>query len=374
MTETSGQNEVVAASAGNPRPASRRCLGVLRPLLLLLLGAPSTALANDASFGGEGADLAPIRETRVRMASEDIVIAQPAPGADRWEVTATYRFENPTDEAVELTMGFPERHCAPDDDCGFDNRFTDLRTTVRGEPVAQRVAETDPDGEWVPDLGRVYLFDVRFAPGEAVEVVHRYRMGQSGSVDGGREVLYVTRTGALWAGTIGRARFTIRTYERPWRLSFPTEYRLARYVEAVHRGHGRTEIVFEQRAWTPQRDLHVYLGHPFNGLETFAGDLDCPPPGGDAERTREAVARIDPEDLAACRNAVFAAHGRPFSSAALRRFYYRPPRTVPNPLGYPDLEFGGDWTMIHFAPNPRWSPRLLTDAERRYVRAIRARE
>lgn len=345
----------------------------MRTLALLCVVLVAPAPANDASFGGEGADLAPLRETRVRMASEDIVIAQPAPGADRWDVTATYRFENPTGEAVALTMGFPERHCGPDDDCGFDNRFTNLRTTVRGERVAQRVAEADPEAAWVPDLGRVYLFDVRFAPGETVEIVHRYRMGQSGSVDGGREVLYVTRTGALWAGPIGRARFTIRTYERPWRLSFPTEYRLERYVEAVHRGHGRTEIVFEQTAWTPQRDLHVFLGHAFNGLETF-GDLDCPAPGGDEERTRERVARIDEDDLAACRNAVFAAHGRPFASAALRRFFYRSPRTVPNAFGYPELEFGGDWTLIHFAPNPSWSPRLLTEAERRYVRAIRARE
>ncbi|MCB9593007.1 MAG: YARHG domain-containing protein [Sandaracinaceae bacterium] len=354
----------------------RAPLGAAVALAVWTLGAP--ALANDASFGGEGADLAPLVETRVRMASEEIVIEQPRPDADGWRVTATYAFENPTDEAVAITMGFPERHCGPDEDCGFDNRFLGLRTTVRGEPVAHRVSRVGRRHGWAPRLGRAYLFDVRFEPRERVEIVHRYQMGSSGSVDGGDEVAYVTRTGALWAGPIGRARFVVRTHRRPWRLSFPAEYQLARYVEEpTAAGPGRTEIVFEQTEWSPRHDLHVYLGRPWNGIETTSAISRCPAPGATGryvERTREALRELSDADLATCRNMIFAAHGRPFASAAARETFYRPARRASNPFGFPELSFGGVWSLLGFTENPSWTPSLVTASERAYVGWIREEE
>lgn len=47
--------------------------------------------ANDATFGGRGSDLLPLQETRVRMASEDILLDLD-PLQDGWRVTATYQF------------------------------------------------------------------------------------------------------------------------------------------------------------------------------------------------------------------------------------------------------------------------------------------
>lgn len=218
-------------------------------------------------------------------------------------------------------------------------------------------------------------------------MVHRYRMHRSGSVEAADEVFYVTRTGALWNGSIGHARFTIRTPKRPWRVVHPAGYTLASLTETPNRGRGGvTEIVFEMRDWTPRRDLAVYLKNASQAIERM--ELPCPAPDALAwemdrardprrarEVLREQLGALTDAQLDVCRNLPFAAHGFAFRTAGLRELFYRPVVRQAHPYGYysnPEdaREEGLDprgWVVIPLRVNPNYGPALLTATERRYV-------
>ena len=244
------------------RPHSLRLRLALLTLLTSALGFSSLAYANDFSFGGDAADLKPIKETRLKMASEAIVIKEKARRKKAWTetywaITATYTFANPTEEAIEATFGFPEKRCDETGDCAALGKerytFRDMKTSVDGKSVAMRVEEISPESEWSTELGRVHMFDVAVPAGGSIEVVHRYEMGQSGSSLGDDHLHYITKTGALWNGPIGKATFTITLRERPWGFSFPAEYELKEY--ATSQSGKTTTLRFEMTDWTPEEDL-----------------------------------------------------------------------------------------------------------------------
>ena len=334
-----------------------------------LLVAPA-AVANDAVFGGQGVNLVPLEETRVRMLSEDILIEQVvnedyetgAFGSDvplRWRVQAVYHFENPSGEPVQLQMGFPERRCV--DGC-WDRQgaFFGLVTTVRGRAVPQRVGQVSLDVSWSNNLGRVYVYDVGFAPHETVEIVHRYSFDKSG-LRGGEYLRYVTQTGRLWAGPIGRARFTIRPLVRPWLLRAPPEYHVRSYTHVPVSPRGgstrrtRTEIVFEMEDWTPQEDLLLELiDEDLCGMRLF--DLDCMLP----EVAHEAFRRRP-----LCEAWVLARHGKPFEDPRLRRRFYDQPEELSAEASGCLVAWQSPRQLIWLAPNPDYSDTMLSDGDHR---------
>lgn len=334
----------------------------MRTLLLVVFFVviPALASANDSSFGGRGVDLTPMRETRIRMVSEDIVLER---RDEAWRVEARYVFENPTDAPVTLQMGFPEAHCDHEEGACFGQggRFRELRTTVRGTPVEQRDGQVAPRGEWGAMLGRVYLYDVTFAANELVEIVHTYVYDRSPSVMG-ESVYYLTRTGANWDGPIGRARFTIRLPERPWFVQYPREFRLVGVTETlVGPGRSKTEIVFEQTSWTPHGDLTVEL----EAIHWVLERLSCPSapswPETSDEETSTALRDVSTDTLRECANAPYAAHGRAFHKRALaRRFYHASFRTEQGMRGVPMRE------------SPGYDAGMLTYRENLYVSRLRA--
>src|SRR5688572_28023106 len=139
-------------------------------LLVLSLSAP--ALGNDAEMGGSGSDLVPLQNSTIVMASEDILLDE-APG-EGFRVTARYQFENPTDEKVTVTMGFPERICQGGYECGDGQRFLDMKTVVRGKDVAHKVGQVSKEHTWHKEFGDVWLYEVVFAPKETVAIEHTY--------------------------------------------------------------------------------------------------------------------------------------------------------------------------------------------------------
>ena len=259
-------------------------------------------------------------------------------------------------------MGFPEQHCAPDEECvGPDaGVFRALRTTVRGQKIEQRTGTVSKESDWAPRIGKVWLYDVTFQPGEILTIVHTYAHNASASVEG-PFVNYVTRTGTLWNGPIGRARFTVRTTERPWALQWPRAFVLTSFVERRRAGDFVTEMVFEMANWTPSEDFFLQMGNPILGFDAN-GLTDCPPPydlmapGEDLSEFRAEVAKLSDADLALCARVPHALHGRVFPEDDWNeRFYDR------------QTPLGSSWRSRGFHPNPFYDQSALTKFDRDWL-------
>lgn len=359
-----------------------------------LLATSGTALANDAVFGGSGASISPIKEKRLRMASESIVIREKPGskawgGARHWDIEATYRFENPTKESITTQFGFPESTCDEDSDCNSmdDSKYTfhNMKTTVEGKKVKVTQGTVDQDNPWGRELGRVHLFDVTIPAQKTVEVVHHYQMGKSGSVMADDWVMYITRTGALWNGPIGSAKFTIEVLERPWGFSYPADYNLTTFETS--KDGKLTTIAFEMKDWTPKQDLDVVLG------STLAETASCPSvemaswkfyDEGSSEPKVDAVEAAfsgkSTDDVRRCRNMVYAAHGYSFKDKKLQDFFYKysTPVAVEKTegfWGYYDSHNGsGPFKAVVFAPDANYSPSHLSELETKWVKALKALE
>lgn len=347
----------------------------LAALIAVLSAFTPAVQANDATFGGRGSDLLPLQETRVRMVAEDIVL-ELHPVDEAWRVTATYRFENPTDQPVALQVGFPEERCSEEQDCtAMAGRFQNLVTTVRGVEVPQRTGQVTPKDGWAEQLGDVYLYDLQFAPRETVEVVHTYSYDRSSGVDwwGTR---YLTRTGGLWAGPIGSARFTVRLPRPPWYVIYPAAFSLKRFEELPRPdGVGSvTELIFEAKDWSAREDFSVTF--PADSIAAWVGDGLCP--GWDAtlsaDELRPLLAELSDEQLRACRNHLHALHGYPFKDPALRARYYSASPALPDWASPADFAIAGraenkGFTPALFGPGEKvWLNTLVAEESRRGVR------
>ena len=324
-------------------------LGVVRPVasrsrllflfwLSILFSWSSHIHANDFSVGGSGADLVPLKETRVRMQSESILMVF---RDSTWTVTADYVFVNDSRAAVAMQVGFPEILCSPDVDCNA--RFWDLRTTVDGKSVKHRQGRLERSDDWSKHLGTVWLFDVTFAPGVATKIRHAYHTTAGGSVYQDASLTYVTRTGAAWAGNIGSATFTLKlppeVHTVSGTLGKPT------LVEPKD-GPPHVELKAEYRNWSPTGDLDVNFH--------FAPEL--PPHLGEDRLTRSGVKAEDecvsvrsPEtatQLQMCKNLVYAISGFPFKKPELRKYFYggwHDWKLLPHPLYQPAAEAPMVW-------------------------------
>jgi hypothetical protein len=353
---------------------------------------------------------APVANDSVRMASETIEFDERKDGS--WKVEARYVFENTTDEKVTLQMGYPEtkgNHGG--------SHFRGLETRVRGKKVA---LQTKKSGQMKGSakkpfkqyrLGRVHLFSVDFKPKETVEIEHSFRMGSSGSVSVAcqRELSYITRTGRLWKGPIGKARFVVSTNHVFDAIAFPKEYQLESYDRHVIRKGSITgsKLVLEVENWTPKEDLQIILmGRCGEGAVTgfYTGDT-CPnddwreirklvkarekgEPSEAAER--KYLEKFDAKQLRLCRNMVYAKYGYPFQSKKLRRRFYRhePGAIDRYPPQYCDRKLEGEepgeeksypaycrkMRMILYTPEEGFSPNMLSRREMLYVRMLRDEE
>lgn len=338
------------------------------------------AIANDATFGGQGADLVLLTEGRIRMVSEDIRLVENWGGSSEWTVYAHYVFENPTGDSVSVRMGFPEMaHCESGDvEFGpdvLDPRFRNLVTLVRGEPVELSTGMVKKS-EWDFCLGMVYLFDVTFAPHERLEIDHSYEY--SGTVTSlGSRVNYLTRTGSLWNGTIGRAEFTVAMVGLQSSVFWPSEYRLVEHYRdrfpTDPYGTVRTVYRFRQENWLPGRNFE------FSSEQDWWDESlpECCPQrdefeeifsGPDVEgKLTEIVECLALDSFRICRNNVYARYGRPFSDTSLSHYFY----TNPGPLttgGYSEED--GIFT-VGYQINPRYSDDLLTKEEKEFVYLLR---
>jgi hypothetical protein len=334
------------ASCGMPL---RRLMMVMRTalgtsLVLTWALAASVASANDTTFGGAGTDLVPLTETRVRMVSEDIKLRYvPNASLGSWKVTAHYVFENETDTPATTVVGFPEYRCLyPERDCAGTS-FVGLQTEVNGVSVTHRQGRITKKHKWEPVLGVVWLYDVTFPAKQRVDVTHTYSLSSGFDVYGNHDVEYVTRTGALWAGSIGHASFTFILPPETHSLFVPDGVSreniklVGPESDAPH-----VEVTLQHSDWTPTDDLGLSFNNSLMvAMERLGADAlarsglraeDLCPPGGEAER---------PAQEQMCLNDAYALRGFPFRRSALHSYYYGNPydwRREPVPW-YPETRW-----------------------------------
>lgn len=245
-----------------------------------------------------------------------------------------------------------------------------------------KVARAHDMGEY---LGRVWLFNVTFAPHETVAVRHTYYVPGSYVVDGTQVVLYVTRTGALWAGPIGLARFHVQVpsdttwFEGPKELPAPSiktiQVEQTKYVD----------VTYEMPNWTPDGDLSFAYRAGTTAWEMSLESNEVAPDGparsgmANTERCQSfakvlslgrdlaepSAHRISPTEAEIeaalhegintrriCKNGVFALHGRRFQDDRLNRYFYGKNGFVP-----------GSWPYDTMTPNPTFEQSQLTKGE-----------
>lgn len=332
------------------RSLARAVATAMTAIATLALIAP-TSHANDGVFGGEGAHPMPMETSAVRMADE-IVTLTLDPKARAWKVHTSFIFENTTDEAVTLTVGFPfqaTEGMADDEDGPGEPIVWDFETRVRDEVVEARRGETSVNPGH-PDLvyAYAYLSEVTFAPGERVHIENTYQHGVAVNREGVAFASYVLQTGATWkGGRIGHARLSVEVPSWRWALCPPDHAdvgppaRPAGFATSPRHGAPGFEVHWSLADHAPREDLFVCLVDldAYASMRFATGLSDTPLDGLDAD-SRERL-----------RDTVYALRGRPFADADQR------------------AHFEGKWW---YRPDPTFTEARLSDEERAFVAKVSA--
>ncbi len=375
--------------------------------------------ANDGAFGSAGGSLIPLKNDHVKMVSEDIVLEVKEATQDtpdyieslEWHVNAHYVFKNTSSDVVTVKVGFPELACDGDSPCPEDHpySFHDLETRVRGKKIkhtTEMLSKQKRLKKGFGELDKVHLFQVTFAPKEVIEITHTYRHTLSSSSEG-RQIDYVTRTGALWSSPIGRATFTVKL---PWShlyTSYPDEFvlksRTEHVLEKTMAGYGSMwTYVFEMKDWTPRGDLLLHFGNAVERLPQHCPDIQdvsrayqeaLAVSGQDSalttrQRKKMAEAKagklfdeLDATQLKQCRNWPYAIHGYVFKNKSLHDYFYAKEFSTHCPFcgksertEVLDEDNPVRFTRFFHKPNKSYSPELLTARELLYVRVVKGAE
>jgi hypothetical protein len=289
----------------------RNLYGAVLAGMCALALAPALAMANDASFYGDGATVFAIKEQRIAMEREAITIRfdrQAKSHTVQWAATCVFTFRNLTSEPVEVQMGFPDWMGMGDD--GGEWAIHDFQVTVRGQPASAVHKKIEEGADEASAPGRVkleyqaaYTWKVRFEPGETVVVENRYRFGGFSSngpfsacvwnekparlaavfwrkarkpkdgwdfEDGVCKVVsYVVTTGRTWAGPIGVADIAIELPPDTW------PHAIVPLPAATQVDQGWVRWHFEK--FSPREELRVVLVRPmFREDDTWLPLFDTP--------------------------------------------------------------------------------------------------
>lgn len=325
--------------------------------------------ANDGVFFGQGSQLVPLKQTDIKMLSENIVIQQDQKGRG-YHFQAQFKFKNPTDKIIPVTIGFPEWECQGD--CDPKNKWTlsHFLTWVRGESVKTKIKEGVSNVHF-KNNARVHSFVVTFQPQEQLEIKHKYSMKASGSVEG-QEIHYLTRSGALWNGPIAQAVFTVYLNRFPQNFAFPSSYNLKTYQRVAHGSSKGLKAVFEQKNWVPQEDLYIHYN--MTNYNVFM-PKDCPFPGRKADQsTKEHVASLTKADRDFCRNAIYATYGYPFKTPKWNQIFYKASQKIRSSMPFlsaGDSESQQNWTIRFMEKDLQFKPSVISSEDQSLIQALK---
>lgn len=148
--------------------------------------------ANDSEMGSDAFSVYPINSNKIAMVSESVYIDIPAATVD-----CNFIFWNPTQESLEILIGFPGHEEPEYGD--FNITLRDFHSYVDGKPVEVTIKrDTATTRIW-------YTKKVLFEPNTTKRVRNTYKVNYSVSINSGFWFSYIMKTGANWKGKIGRA-------------------------------------------------------------------------------------------------------------------------------------------------------------------------
>ncbi len=293
------------------------------------------AQANDTTFGGEGVTLLPIENENITMVDEHIVLEGyqgTKNKSDGWKATCTFHFKNETDKPQTITMGFPfHRYYEVSSEWGSDSweeqkktlskdlitqlelpQIRSFTTKVRGAAVKSKEIKLE---DKTSTYHNAWVWEVTFAPGEAIEVVNTYEHDYSGSVEGDEFINYVLKTGKNWkGGKIGRSLLEVRP-KKDFVLDFFREHQVLPKGAKIEADGQFKKVVWDLKDFTPETDLFFHF-RPVTGLLQFARTY--------LSNEEFFESRVDDQScksLRQGRNAYYAWFGYPFKSADLKAYF-----------------------------------------------------
>ncbi len=337
--------------------------------MLIMMVVPSLAVNNAFADGVAvmevpGNTVIPIQQDEVRMVKEVVRVNEED------EVTATFTFENRTPKDISFRMGFPftegtDPIAVPYGVPGsgkFEVRINGKQVEYHKKPVSIN-AKLKIGAEYVS----MYAWQISFKPHEKKTVECIYTASWNcdvGPYPSCRHFTYITKTGALWNGTIGQADFYVTLSNdyiknaRAGKLDFkiePADYKIA----------GNT-VEWHFRDWKPTEDISIWVSrsksYPLQDFELLRSIMEIL----DFKTTYEGNVRLytlkDLQDYRAqvddslnklyvkvLRNEIFARHGKPFKDGTLQAIFNN---------------------YAWYKPNPNYSDKMLNEYEKKNVEII----
>ncbi len=318
-------------NCGKKEPKMLKSLAKALLALSLTFGA---AQANDTAFGGEGVTLLPIKNDNITMVDEHIVLeAVKGNGLeiDHWKATCTFHFKNETDKPQTITMGFPfqrryEAWCDTEESWKEERKqyepkerityeqpmIRSFSTKVRGADVKSKEIEIKDKRS---PYKHAWIWDVTFAPGEAIEVINVYEHDPAGDTNGLQEINYVLKTGKNWkGGKIGRSLLEVKPnteFVHNFSHSIST---LPKGAKLESDGKYR-KLVWDLKDFKPEDDLYFSF-YPLKAWRDIASTSTY------SLMLPDFIVE-DPtcKDLRIARNRYYAWYGYPFKSADLKDYF-----------------------------------------------------
>ncbi|MDP8254148.1 MAG: YARHG domain-containing protein, partial [Candidatus Alcyoniella australis] len=276
-----------------------------------------------------------------------------------WQVLALLTFYNPTDQPIQMQVGFPVTLLGE----GYDEFVVrppgesnasvgKFEVSVNGKPTTTSAikGEEVTAGVYMQAWDSLYVFEVEFAPRRHTDIRHSYTVGASVSSMGESWLPYVFRTGAGWAGNIEEAVFEYRLSPSNNRCYLSLLYGEpfdGSGAALVGGGQGRTNkvegldydiwysagpqrrLIVTFRNIEPQQNLTLYSRHARGELE-LEGLLQAQQQGRNCGECLQRFAldlTIDDELLACYEpqlliNLLYARRGYHFSDEKMQELFY----------------------------------------------------
>ncbi|NUM57573.1 MAG: hypothetical protein HUU56_03025 [Bdellovibrionaceae bacterium] len=273
-------------------------------IFITMVTSAMIVLANDASFIGDGATVYTTKESRVRMAKENIIITYDDSGKNRlrWKADCTFEFENLSTEKISFTMGFPNWKGFGDGIDHADYVISNFTTHINDKPVTpalKDISKKNQIGPWIPK-GRkakslatfdgAYVWPVDIEPKGRLVVKNTFSFGGFSS-NGPFDVLehmpptypkikkkfpfwrarsvgkndidfsdalvgavaYITTTGQTWSGPIGEATIS---FDIPEKLQ-KTPHFLIPLPQGYHLQ--KNKITWHFKNYLPKEEIVLYF-------------------------------------------------------------------------------------------------------------------